>query len=56
MNVKGLLTTIKEEIINFANARNELTTQGEHNNIDAIYQISVLDNIEMYEELKRRRA
>ena len=45
----------KEDIINFAYASKDLTTQGEHHNVDAIYQISVMANIELYEELKRRK-
>lgn len=45
----------EEDIINFAYASKDLTTQGEHNNVDAIYQISVMANIDLYEELKRRK-
>ena len=45
----------EEDIINFAYASKDLTTQGEHHNVDAIYQISVMANIELYEELKRRK-
>ena len=44
----------EEDIINFAYASKNLSTQGEHNNADAIYQISVMANIELYENLKRR--
>ena len=44
----------EEDIINFAYASSSLSTQGEHNNADAIYQISVMANIELYENLKRR--
>ena len=44
----------EEDILNFAYASKELTTQGEHNNVDAVYQISVMANIELYEDLKRR--
>ena len=45
----------EEDIISFAYASTNLTTQGEHNNADAIYQVSVMANYEMYEELKRRK-
>ena len=45
----------EEDIINFAYASKDLITQGEHHNLDAIYQISVMANIELYEELKRRK-
>ena len=44
----------EEDIINFAYASKKLTTQGEHNNVDAVYQISVMANIKVYEDLKRR--
>ena len=44
----------ERDAINFALKGNEVTTQGERNNVDAIYQISVMANIEFYEELKRR--
>ena len=53
--LRVLSTQAKEEdIINFAYASKNLSTQGEHNNADAIYQISVMANIELYENLKRR--
>ena len=45
----------EEDIINFACASAKLTTQGEHHNVDAIYQVSVMANYEIYEELKRRK-
>ena len=44
----------ENDAINFALKGNKVTTQGERNNVDAIYQISVMANIEFYEELKRR--
>ena len=44
----------ERDAINFALKGNNVTTQGERNNVDAIYQISVMANIEFYEELKRR--
>ena len=54
--LRVLSAKVKEEdIINFAYASAKLTTQGEHHNVDAIYQVSVMANYEIYEELKRRK-
>ena len=53
--LRVLTDRIKEhDIINFTLEGNKITSQGDKNNLDIIYQISVMANIEMYDEMKRR--
>lgn len=44
----------EEDILAFIEEAGEYTTQGDKENVDAILQVSVSANYELYEELKRR--
>lgn len=53
--LRVLTNRIKEEDIDtFSKKSREITAQGDRNNVDAIYQISVRANSNKYEEIKRR--
>ena len=54
--LRVLSANVKEEdISNFAEKSKDMISQGQKNNVDVIYQISVSANMQVYDDLKRRR-